>query len=1051
MAGVTSGTPTVDTPTIGLNYNADDWDFRLKPTATLAINQGKNTHTNSYGIVFSDIMYDLDGKARIIGGTVDVGAYECGNQPIRPTNLHSTATTANSVTLAWGTATYASGYQIRYRQTGSTGAWTTVTVSGGTIATREITGLMANTPYDFQICAAFGTVTTASGNSDWSLTPLSVTTKIKLVTPTLGTVTATHHNEISVAWSAVPDVNGYMVQYATNAAFTTGVGTKTITNGTITSTTIDGLNANTTYYVRIKSIGAGSSWGADYSAAKTVTTKTKLSTPTLGTVSGVHHNEISVAWNTVSNASGYTIQYTTDATFTTGVGTKTVNSSTTSTTITGLTATTTYYVRVMATGIGNYCDSDYSVSKSATTKTKLTAPVLGNVTAAGGNTVSVVWETVSNAGGYTIQYAINSSFSGALMKTVTGGSTTSTTISGLNDSTVYYVRVMATGTGPYCESDYSVTKQVLTIPAVPPNLHGSDTTENSVTLKWNTQPNLTGYTLEYRVSDTSDDWTLHTNPDATATSAIISGLQERTRYEFRLTAINQSGSASAAIIATTIPEGVRFLSFESSSQTADSITLTWDTESQVDSYVLKYRAGGTLDWITASAPAPNMFTATIPGLLPNTQYEFHLMGINDNAPGEIETTATTLCNIPTNLTGTPTVDSVTLSWNVPVGGATSYKLERSLTGENGTWEQIGGTVDTFYTDDDSLESNMAYYYRVSAVNSAGIASASSSILEVKTLLSAPHGLINTDTTASSVSLEWIAVDGATGYAVEWRKSDGSTEWSSVGVDITGATAVVQGLATNMEYEIRVRATNGNPDQNSSWSELLPVTTGKTQLSAPTLGNVTAIGSNTIDVTWSAIGNANGYSVEYATDEEFTIGVGTKTVDSSTTSTAIDGLHANTTYYVRVIATGTGNYIDSNCSAEKSTATLCNVPTVLMSPSQMTTSIDLVWNTPVGGAISYKLERSLTGEDGTWMEIGGTLIDIFCTDDDSLTPNTSYYYRISAVNASGVSTPSSVLEVSTSPIILDTPAVNHRGTRCHSWWFCCNKRVWRLYVDFLQKC
>ena len=95
-----------------------------------------------------------------------------------------------------------------------------------------------------------------------------------------------------------------------------------------------------------------------------VATPTKLDNPVLETLSVIDGNTISVTWATVANASDYVVEYATADTF---ADKKTVTATGTSTTLTGLTANTTYYVRIIATGTGMYSDSDYSAAKSATT------------------------------------------------------------------------------------------------------------------------------------------------------------------------------------------------------------------------------------------------------------------------------------------------------------------------------------------------------------------------------------------------------------------------------------------------------------------------------------------------------------------------------------------------------------------------------------------------------------------------------------------------------------------------------------------------------------
>ena len=701
----------------GLNYNAADWDLRLKDGSE-AINSGNNASATG-------LQFDLDGKARIIGGTVDMGAYEYGNQPVRPTNLHSTAATATSVTLAWDTVTYASGYQIRYRQTGSTGAWTTVTVSGQSTTTKEVTGLLNNKSYDFQICA-----THAGGNSDWSLKPISATTKIKLGTPTLDTVTATHHNEISVAWTAVADVNGYMIQYATNSTFTTGVGTKTITNGSTDSTTISDLSANTTYYVRIMAIGAGNSWVADYSTSKSAKTKTKLTTPTLGTVSGTHHNEISVAWNSVSNASGYKVEWSINENFDNIAGAKNVAS--TSTTISGLNATTTYYVRIMATGTGNYCDSDYSDYESATTKTKLATPTLsvGTITA---TSAALSWNKIDNATEYVIERTANGGGTWTTAETITNGSTTSTTVSA-SANTSYLFRIKAIGTGTYCDSDISATEPVLTLPDAPKNFSGTPGMD-SVALTWNYEPNLNGYELRYKKS-TAPEWTIHTPAlGASATSATISGLESNVLYNFELRAINASGKSEAATQDVTTnpdaPEPPPNFRSDDDDLTATSAMLRWDSQPNLDNYTLEYRTSTTLPWTTWATPLTDATNLPLAGLIPNTYYEFRLTAENTSGTASLQISFTTLCNVPLNLhSPSQTSSSIDLAWDAPVGGANYYRLER-FDNELTEWMYVTDVASTFFTDH-TLVPNTPYDYRLYAMNSAGALSATAATASVTT-------------------------------------------------------------------------------------------------------------------------------------------------------------------------------------------------------------------------------------------------------------------------------------------------------------------------------
>ena len=355
---------------------------------------------------------------------------------------------------------------------------------------------------------------------------------VELAAPMLGDVLASDSSTINVNWSTVDNASGYLIQYATDSAFTTNVGTVAINSQSTTSTDIISLLPNQLYYVRVMATGTGAYSNSDYSVSKSAA---KLSAPTLGDVLATGSGTISVAWNSVTNSSGYTVQYATNSAFTTGVGT--VNMRGMSMTLSGLSANTLYYVRVMATGTGAYSNSDYSASKSATTdKIKLSAPTLGNVLATGSGTISVAWNSVTNFSGYTVQYATNSAFTTGVGTANTTG--TSMTLSGLSANTLYYVRVMAIGTGAYSNSDYSASKSATTdkVKLSAPTLTVGTVTTNSVTLSWNAITGASGYRIE-KSDDNGSSWLLvETIANGSTTSTPATGLMVNTPYLFRIKA-----------------------------------------------------------------------------------------------------------------------------------------------------------------------------------------------------------------------------------------------------------------------------------------------------------------------------------------------------------------------------------------------------------------------------------------------------------------------------------------------------------------------------------
>ena len=92
------------------------------------------------------------------------------------------------------------------------------------------------------------------------------------------------------------------------------------------------------------------------------------------------------------------------------------------------------------------------------------------------------------------------------------------------------------------------------------------------------------------------------------------------------------------------------------------------------------------------------------------------------------------------------------------------------------------------------------------------------------------------------------------------------------------------------------------------------------IATPVISDMTAVGSSCIHVTWTPVTDAGGYVVRYSTDETFATNVNTVTVDETLAEVTLNGLQANTTYYVSVKAIGSGVHLDSPFSVAQSAVT-----------------------------------------------------------------------------------------------------------------------------------
>lgn len=152
--------------------------------------------------------------------------------------------------------------------------------------------------------------------------------------------------------------------------------------------------------------------------------------------------------------------------------------------------------------------------------------------------------------------------------------------------------------------------------------------------------------------------------------------------------------------------------------------------------------------------------------------------------------------IPTNLKADPSPSTVNVSWDA-VAGATGYNIYRSSS-LNGTYTKVKSNVNGTSFMDKGLASQNTYYYKVSSVNTSGELMLSEAV-SATTLDQAanPSNLILAGKTASSASLSWDPVAGASGYKLyRTNKSGGTFEQVYSG---TSASYTDNGLTTGQPY------------------------------------------------------------------------------------------------------------------------------------------------------------------------------------------------------------------------------------------------------------
>ncbi len=271
----------------------------------------------------------------------------------------------SSLAFAWEPIDAAIGYKVMYKAAADA-AYTTLELEATPSVT--LTGLQMDTNYSVKVCA-LGDGDDFKSSAYSTLTAYRTINPFQLVAPTL-VATDASNDSVLLHWNSIPNATKYYIAYAP-------IGTTTFTTKSTPATNlfyrIQGLEPNTEYQIKLRTVGSGDYINSKYSAVTTLATttdafvKTALDVPTV-TVSTPTSDSMRVEWTPNPRATAYTLIYKlkTDSAYTT------VNIASTETTylVEGLTPGATYYAKVRAIGDGNfYTSSAYCATKVATTPT----------------------------------------------------------------------------------------------------------------------------------------------------------------------------------------------------------------------------------------------------------------------------------------------------------------------------------------------------------------------------------------------------------------------------------------------------------------------------------------------------------------------------------------------------------------------------------------------------------------------------------------------------------------------------------------------------------
>ena len=541
------------------------------------------------------------------------------------------------------------------------------------------------------------------------------------------------------------------------------------------------------------------------------------------------------------------------------------------------------------------------------------------------------------------------------------------------------------GIGTYSRISGSSTTWTGTVPGIPGGVSAMTADFSSINVRWSSVPGATGYVI-FRSTSPTGYFSSVGNSSTTSFSDI--GLNPSTTYHYKIAASNSGGTGEqSSTTSTTTRSGTpEDVTAETASST--SITIRWSAVSGATGYRIYRSTSDTGTFTEVGTSTTTSYTNT--GLTAGTNYFYKVAAYNSGGQG-VQSNAVNVNAVgtPTGVTATAaSTSSITVSWN-SVTGATGYRIYRS-TSSSGTFTEVGTSTTLSFTNT-GLTAGTIYYYKVAAYNSSGTGSQSSTV-NTTPIPGIPTGLTATSSSASSITVSWSSVSGATGYII-YRSDSASGTFSQVGTSTT-TSYTNSYLSAGTTYYYKVAASN-----NGGASEMTNAISAITLPNYPTGVTATVASSNSISLNWSSVASGvTGYRVYHSTSSSGSFSeVGT----SATTSFTSTGLASGTIHYFRVAAYnsgGTGNQSDT-----VNARTISGTP-VGVTATAASFSITINWNSEVG-ATGYRIYRS-DNATSTFAEIGTSYSTTFT--DTGLTSGARFYYKVASYNSSGTSVQSSTV-------------------------------------------